>query len=126
MYLLDSDILIDYLRLYQPAINFLESLNKKERNISAISEFELLKGCSNKEQEVRINRFLKQFKILHLSEEIEKVALELFRKYRWSSGLGIADSLIAATCIKNKIPIVTRNIKHYEKIQTLSVHQAYF
>lgn len=125
MYVIDTDILIDYIRLHAPALNFLDRLSKKERVISIFSQFELLKGCANKEQEVRINRFLKQFVISHLSEKIGKLALGLFRKYRWSFGLGMVDSFIAATAIDHQLQLVTRNTKHYQNIPSLKIHSPY-
>lgn len=126
MYLFDSDILIDYIRLYPPAVSFLDSTKKKNRFISLISVFELLKGCANKEQEARLNRFIKHFRILDLSTAISKSALNLYRVKRWSIGIGIADSLIAATGLSHKLTLVTRNLKHYKGIPSLKVRTPYF
>lgn len=126
MYVIDSDILIDYLRLHDKAINFLDNLNRNERCIAFLTAFELLKGCSNKEQEARINKFIKQFPVLNLNTDISKLALQLFRVHRWTNGLGIADSLIAATAIKHKYQLVTRNIKHYQNIKELKIKTPYY
>lgn len=125
MYVIDSDILIDYLRLYPEAVTFLDELPKKERFLAFISQFELLKGCANKEQEARISRFIKQFKILPLTESVSKTALNLFRVKHWFMGIGIADSFIAATALTNKCTLVTRNLKHYQGIESLKLHTPY-
>lgn len=125
MYIIDTDILIDYLRLQEKAINFLDSLSRKERCIAFLTVFELLKGCSNKEQEARISRFTKKFGILDLNADIAKTALQIYRVKRWTIGLGIADSFIAATALRYKCELVTRNIKHYQSIEDLKLKTPY-
>lgn len=125
MYLFDSDILIDYLRLHPPAVAFLDGLKKKERTIALISVFELLKGCANKMQEARVNDFLRHFKVLPLNEKIAKTALEIYRVKRWAFGIGIVDCFIAATAIVNHVPLVSRNIKHYKGISSVKVETPY-
>ena len=47
MILVDTDILIDYLRGYDKAINFIEK-NKNNICISVLSKMELMIGCQNK------------------------------------------------------------------------------
>lgn len=126
MYLIDSDILIDYLRLHEKAIDFLDNLNRKDRAIAHISVFELLKGCTRKTQEDQINRFIKKFQIINMNEKVVKKALELYRVKRWTFGLGIADSFIAAIGILNKCELVTRNTKHYKNISGLKIKTPYF
>lgn len=125
MYVIDSDILIDYLRLYPKAVTFLDELPKKERSLAFISQFELLKGCASKEQEARISRFMKQFNVLPLTESVSKTALSIFRVKHWFIGIGIVDSFIAATALANKCTLVTRNVKHYQGIESLSLHTPY-
>ncbi len=125
MYVIDSDVLIDAIRFHPPALDFLDGLSKGQRSIAIITQFELLKGCTNKEQEARLNRFLRHFGVLHITSSVEKTAIELFRVKRWSHGIGIADSFIAATALVNKCQLVTRNVKHYRGIQALKLHTPY-
>lgn len=126
MYIIDSDILIDYLRLQEKAISFLDNLTQKDRCIAQITVFELLKGCTRKTQENQINRFIKKFSIINLDTKIAKKALEIYRVKRWTIGLGIADSFIAATAIINKSELITRNTKHYKTITDLKLKTPYF
>lgn len=125
LYLVDSDVLIDYLRLHPEAIRFLDSINRRQRALAFLSVFELLSGCSRKTQETHINRFIKQFRILELSPAISKTALQLYRIKRWSHGLGIPDSFIAATALVHKCTLVTRNTKHYKNIAGLILETPY-
>lgn len=125
MYLIDSDILIDYLRLQEKAIAFLDNLAREDRSIAHISVFELLKGCTKKSQEAQINRFIKKFPVVNIDEKIAKKALEIYRIKRWTIELGIADSFIAATAIVNNQELITRNVKHYKTIEGLKLKTPY-
>lgn len=125
MYLFDTDILIDYLRLHKPAIKYLDELNKKDRNIALITQFELLKGCQRKLHEQRIAGFLKNFKILPLSETVSKKALQIYHERRWHSHIDIPDAFIVATALVHKLTLITRNIKHYRDISSLKIEKPY-
>lgn len=39
--------------------------------------------------------------------------------------IGLADSIIAATAIKNNIILLTRNIKHFKNVDKLKVNKPY-
>lgn len=125
MYLIDSDILIDYLRLHKPAINFLDGLAEKDRNIALITHFELIKGCQKKLHEFKIGQFLKHFKIIPLSAEVSGKALKIYRTHKWGSNLGIPDAFIAASAVLGKLTLLTRNIKHFKTIPALKVEKPY-
>lgn len=125
MYLLDSNILIDYLRLHKPAIDFVDGLLEKHRNIALITHFELIKGCEKKIHEFKIGQFLKHFRIIHLSKEISGKALKIYRTCRWGSNLDIPDAFIAASAILNKLTLITRNTKHFKAIPSLKIEKPY-
>ncbi len=125
MYLIDTNILIDYLRLHKPAIEFLDNLPKEDRNIGLISQMELIQGCKKKANELTVNLFLKNFKILPLSSEISAKALKIYRTYKWASKFDIPDSFIAANALLNKLTLVTRNIKHFKNIASLKIEKPY-
>lgn len=125
MVLIDSDILIDYLRLYPAAQEFLEGLPVKERALAVISQLELLQGCRKKEEEAMIDRFLKHFKIFPITPKISERALRVFREGRWKTQLSIPDSFIAATALSHHLTLVTRNEKHYAWIPGLVLKKPY-
>lgn len=125
MYIFDTDILVDYLRLHKPAIKLLDETDKNNRGIAFISQFELLKGCNAKAQSQKIDSFLKHFKVLPLDPKVAKKALQIYRTVKWHANIEIPDSLIAATAIENKLTLVTRNIKHYREIPALKLEKPY-
>lgn len=125
MNLLDTDILIDYLRFHPPAAAFLENLPKQNRYIAFISPFELLKGCVRKTDEKLIERFLKAFKIVPVSPAIGETAFYLYHQKRWKVPMDIPDSFIAATALVKKFTLFTRNTKHYIGISGLKIQSPY-
>jgi predicted nucleic acid-binding protein len=93
-------------------------LNNKELYLSIISELELLsfKKLSPKETKV-ITSFLEELIIVNITPEIKKITISL----RKSSNLKLPDSIIAATSVALKIPLVTSDkqigsIKHLDVV----------
>lgn len=125
MYLLDTDIVIDYLRLYPPALAFFPRLLKKDLRIAAITQFELYQGARGKMEEKIIDRFLKKFLVAPLTEKISKTAFIFFKKERAKIALDIPDSFIAATAVIHKLILLTRNEKHYRGIRGLKIEKPY-
>jgi len=56
--LVDTDVLVDLLRSYPPAVTWFESLGTARILVSGFSALELLEGCRNRPETDRILRFL--------------------------------------------------------------------
>jgi predicted nucleic acid-binding protein len=121
-YLIDTNVLISYLRRDKKAISFLDSLEKVV--ISTISAGEIYQGVRNK-KELRLTKdFLSTYcRIISLDEQISGLSLELLEKYILSRGLLLLDALIAATAIKYDLTLITSNSKHFEIIKELKVEK---
>lgn len=78
-------------------------------------------GCRNKSELRKLDKFLKQFWIIKLSEVIADKSVELLRSYRLSHGLLIADSLIAATALTLNVAFVSKNQRDYRFISGLNL-----
>jgi predicted nucleic acid-binding protein len=116
----DTDILINVGRGDADAINCLQSYSQASTlAISVVTQMELLVGCRNKTEQQNLVKFLKQFQILELNEQISSKAVELLERYRLSHGLLIADSLIAATAIENNENFISKNQKDFRFIAGL-------
>lgn len=124
MFLLDTDILVDVRRGYEPAIQWLESLTEKPA-ISIITSFELLRGCRNKQQQRNVYLLTKELKVIHLNQPICERALGYYTEFYLSHGLGIFDSLIAATAVLEGYTLCSFNEKHYRPIHDLQRIQPY-
>jgi predicted nucleic acid-binding protein len=67
---------------------------------------------------------LSRIKVLRIDDDINKKYLFLMKKYGEKSDL-IADYIIAATAWSKKLPLLTRNKKHFSRIQEIKLSPAY-
>lgn len=82
---------------------------------------ELLIGCQNKAELRSLDRFMRRFHVINLSEQVSIMGLDLLRRYRLSHGLLIGDGLIAATALCLDLPFVTKNQRDYRFITGLDL-----
>ncbi len=72
MILLDSDILIDLLRGYAPAIGWFETLTETEEvAVSGFVVMELIQGCRNKTEQEKVQRALANYGIVWPFERLK-------------------------------------------------------
>jgi len=122
--LIDTDILIDSLRGIKGAK---ELFRTKDIDLycSILSKKELLSKSGLKESErKRIIDLLSRIKILRIDDDINKKYLFLMKKYGEKSDL-IADYIIAATAWSKKLPLLTRNKKHFTHIEEIILSPSY-
>ncbi len=118
--LIDTNVLIGYLRKEKNSISFLDSL--EEVIVSVITAGEIYQGAKDKQKLSCIKDFLSTHcKIIPLDEQISNLSLRLLEKYTLSHGLLILDALIAATAIRHHLTLVSGNIKHFQMIKELKV-----
>lgn len=118
-YLIDTNIIIDYLRGKSKAKDFLESQNIK--TISFITAGEIYQGAISKKELKLITQALSEFSIIPCDSQISTLALDLLSQYVLSHHLLILDAIIAATAIKNNLALLTGNYKHFSFISNLKV-----
>ena len=119
-YLIDTDVIIDYLRSEQKAIEFLES-EGHEMLISAITVAELYSGIRNQQEKRIIDEFIKAFDFININKEIAEKGGLIRNEFGKNFGIGLADSIIAATSIITKSKIITLNFKHFQMFENLLV-----
>ncbi|MEK6697999.1 MAG: PIN domain-containing protein [Nitrospirota bacterium] len=122
--LIDTDILIDALKGIRPAK---ELLNHREFDLycSILSKKELLskQGLSNAGL-IRIEKLLARVKILRIDNDIASKYATLVNKYGEKPET-IADFIIAATAWSKKLPLLTRNRKHFKHIEEITLSPVY-
>jgi len=117
--LLDTDVLIWYLRGNQNAYDLIHNIG--EFAISAVTYMELVQGMRNKDELRALKRALKQWKVktIYMNEEISAQALFYVEEYFLSHSMQLAD--IGATCATYGMTLYTANDKHYKVIKELDI-----
>lgn len=128
MVCLDSTILIDILRGNEEAEMFIEKCEEENEDImiSSVCAMELMKGVSFAPELIRekmnIRELLNQFTELPFTHEIAfeagKIDAELEKKGQM---IQIEDIMIGATAKIHGQSLITKNIKHLQRISGLDV-----
>ncbi len=63
-------------------------------------------------------------KVLRIDDDINRKYVSLIKKYGENTDF-IADHIIAATAWSKKLPLLTRNKKHFEHIQEITLTPSY-
>lgn len=121
--LLDTSVIIDFLRRKDKDNSLLYKLSEEELSISIITHTELLAGKSIWEKkEIRdvLSTLLGGMRIIPLAENISEKA-GYIRAYNQSSSL--IDSIIAATAMSIDCKLVTLNTKDFKNIEGLNLYK---
>ena len=115
--LLDTDVVIDYLRDQADAVEYLEN-RPEELLISSIAVAELYSGVRDESEREALETFLKAFEIVPVDREIAIKGGTYRRDYVKSHNTGLADALIVGDIEPKTLPHVKGD--HY----TLSGHSS--
>ena len=127
MKFVDTDILIDFYRNYQPAVDFLDYYYSMDEilAISSITQMELFIGCRNKRELSETVKFLKQYEVVHFSKSISGKTVKLIKEYNLSHGLLMADAIIAATALIAEGELFSKNASDFVFIENLNITRPY-
>jgi len=110
--LLDTCILIDYLRGREPAIAYLERLQALPA-ISVISVMELQAGIRAAREASQLNALFDAMDIYDVDIDIAHKAGDYLKKYTASHAIDPPDALIGATAECHGLQLITHNLKHF-------------
>ena len=111
-YLIDTNILIDALRLKLQAIDFLKTLGEGN-SIAAVTVTELFAGIRSEKQAKNLNTLLDTLNVRDFSRHHAELASDYIRKYGKSHSVSFADAAIAATAATHHLQLITLNTKHF-------------
>lgn len=124
--LLDTDVVVDVLRGYPPALAWLDSLQEDELILlPGFVVMEVIHGCQNKQEQQKVESFLSSFELVWPQQPTCARALETFASTHLSHSLGILDALIGHTAVDLSLPLASFNQKHYAPIHGLRLEQPY-
>ena len=122
----DTDVLIDIARKDRRALDFWQRTEvRSEMTCSVISIFELLAGCRNLREQRATLRSLATIDIVQVESGDSIQALQWYRSYHLSRGIGFLDCFVAAAARRLHCQLHTLNTKHFKAIPGLRVMRPY-
>jgi predicted nucleic acid-binding protein len=118
--LLNTDVLIDYLRGQPDAVTYLENLTDP-LFVSAVTVAELYAGVREGVERAALETFLATFVVIPVDDAIARQGGLYRRDFGKSHGTGLADALIAATAELRHATLVPLNKKHFPMVATVLV-----
>jgi predicted nucleic acid-binding protein len=118
--LLDTCVLVDYLRNHAPAVEFISQLDDPP-SISAMTVAELYVGVRHRREQARVESLMARLRVVATSADVARQGGTFRRDYRQSHGLDLIDALIAATARVHGARLVTRNARHFPMLDDLLV-----
>lgn len=125
---IDSDILIYFLKGQPEIVNKLSTYPIENVFTTRINVTELLYGAYNslkKEQNLsKISSFLENFHILEFDQEASIIFAQEKARLK-QNGILIADMdlMISSITIANDFSLVTNNVKHFDRIKNLKIER---
>ncbi len=116
---LDTSVVIDMLRGYEPALTYGRSLSEPPF-CSEIVRVEVIRGLRSAER-TTADRLFSSLTWVVIDEAIARRAGDLGRRWRRSHrGIGSADLVVAATVLQLDAGLATLNVKHFPMFADLA------
>lgn len=124
MTVLDTDVLVDFLRDAEPVAGRIAAALADGVPLvtTAITRFELLAGAKDARQSEAVRSLLDALPTLALDEPAADRAAEVRKELESDgSGVGMADSLIAGIVLVRGGELWSRNVRHFGRVPGLRV-----
>jgi len=124
--LLDSSVVVDYLRGRTQAVDYLDVIKRSEVPMThVVVVAEVIRGARDRRELASIQATLAPFKVVAPDESDAISSVDLLVRFCLSHGIGWPDCLIAATALRLGVGVVTLNVKHFAPIPNLRVVRPY-
>ena len=120
-FLVDTDIIINYLKGKGNAMEFLMGIIDARATgfFSVITEAELLSGSRNADDESAIYSILDCMEAIEVERNIAVTAGKLRQKYYAAYRTELPDAIIAATANEYELVLATANEKHFNMFKEI-------
>ena len=125
MIIVDSDVMVDFLRGYPPAIKWLQANRDEEIMLPGFVVMELVQGCRTKSEQKALEKRLKNYGIIWASADTCNEALSVFANAYFTHHLGLLDAIIGQMAVEQNCPLYTFNRRHYEGVPNLKIIEPY-
>lgn len=122
--LVDTDVLIDFLRGRPEARDFVAGL-PRDAAVSVLTVAELHVGVRDGDERLALDAMLDTFRVLPLEDSVARTGGLFRRDYGKSHGVGLNDALIAAAVLEQGLTLATLNVKHYPMLPAGRVLEPY-
>ncbi len=128
MHVVDTDVCVDALRGEQGAIDELAALEREgPLGVTTITAHELWQGAYRSRDPEgaahAVHRFLSAFDLLDYDPDAAQVGGRLAADLGLAgTPIGDLDTMIAAIALSRGGTIVTRNVRHFRRVEGLPVH----
>lgn len=123
--ILDTSVVVDLLRGFQPAKDWLSALGRQRLAITPVVWMETVQGATDRSRRASAIRFLRQFQIEHPTEDDNRWAMRQTARFSLSHGIHLQDAMIASVAIRLAVPLYTTNLRHFQPLPSLDVKKPY-
>ena len=123
MIVADTDVLIDFLRGHGPVADRISLEVEQGLSTTTVTVFELRVGSiGSPSRQKAVDTLVSALKILPLDPHSARTAADIKGDLQ-STGrtMGMADALIAGICVQHRGILLTRNRRHFEGIDRLTL-----
>ncbi len=122
----DTDVVIDFFRDVSPAADvFSKLISLRRAAVTVVTVFELYAGIEGTKRLRQIETLIQDMIVLPLGTVEAATGGGLYAQLKSKGKLvGTHDILIAAICVANDIPLYTRNISHFSRVEGLRLLSA--
>ena len=126
---IDTDILIDHLRGHPETLEAIKGLEGIfQLSTTVVNSFELYYGAyKTKRRKINIlsvDKLLRRLSVLQMTEAAAKLAGDILADLeRKGEIIEFRDAFIACIAITNNTMLFTRNINHFERIESIQLYE---
>jgi predicted nucleic acid-binding protein len=119
--LIDANIVIDLMRQYPPALQWMNANPTLLLGIPVMVRFELVFGARNKNEYQKILKTIALYPVINLTETDSQWVMIQFEKFHLSHQIEIVDCFVGATAARLGLPIYTRNVRDFQVLRAFQL-----